>query len=231
VAPLVQRLVAASGITFAVLLVISFVLSGERPDQDAPLQEWAEWADEDGDTIRISALVFGLATYSFLLFLGFLRAAIGEAERRARGFTRGAFVVLSAGAVGITGTALGILMSALATAVADAPAEVIRGVAIASDAGFYLSSAAFGACFVTVGLVNAAVRALPPWLGTVALVLGIVFVLQLGVLLSEDGENVFGFAFPVAWLLLIAFCVGASVTFLKDLNRTAAGAAMPPPSG
>lgn len=229
VAPLVQRLVAASGIAFAVLFFISFVISGERPEENAPLSEWAKYATDDDDANRIAALIFGLAAYNFLLFLGFLRTAIGDAEARARGFTRGGYIVLAAGAVGITGMSLGIFMSASATAHADTPPEVIRIVALATDGGFYLTSAAFGACFVTVGLVNAAVRALPAWLGWAALLAGLAFVLQLGNLLADDGENAFGIFFPIAWLALIAFCVGASVTFLRDLNRTAVGVATPGP--
>ena len=233
VAPLVQRLVAASGIAFAALFIVAVIISGdETPDDGAALAEWAQFARDNEDNARIGALVFALATYNFLLFLGYLRAAIGNAERAARGFTRGAYIVLAAGTAGISGLMIAFGLSAIAITDPERTSpEIIRATYDFGGAGFLLAAAALGACFVTVGLANTAVRALPAWLGWVALACGISFVLQLGILLSDDEDNLFGFFFPIAFLLLVVFCVGSSITFLKDLNRHAAGAAMPPPSG
>ncbi len=217
VSPLVQRLVAASGIAFAILLVISIALAGdETPKDGADLAEWTQFARDNEDNLRIAALVFALATYTFLLFLGVLRSAIGEAEVRVRGFARGGYIVLAAGAVGITGLALGIFLGAATITDAETPPEILRATYDLSGAGFALGAAGMGACFVTVGLVNAGVRALPGWLGWVALGCGLAFVLQLGVLLSEDEDNLFGIFFPIAFLLLAVFCVGASVAFLRE---------------
>ena len=232
VAPFVQRLVAASGIVFALLLIVTVALGGETPDDGAPIQEWTEFARDNESNSRISALIFALATYNFLLFLGYLRAAIGNAERAARGFTRGGYIVLAAGTAGISGLMIGIGLSAIAiTDPEQTSPEIIRATYDFSGAGFLLASAGLGACLVTVGLVNVAVRALPAWLGWVALASGVSFVLQLGILLSDDEDNAFGFFYPIAFLLLVVFCVGASVAFLKDLNRQAEGATMAPPSG
>ena len=233
VAPLVQRLVAASGIIFAVLFLVSFLIgSGETPDDGAPVQEWTEFARDNESNARIGALIMALAAYNFFLFLGYLRAAIGNAERAARGFTRGGYIVLAAGTAGIAGITIAIALGAIAITDPDQTSpEIIRATFDFAGAGFVLASAAFGACFVTVGLLNAGVRALPAWLGWVALFCGISWVLQLGILLSEDEDNFFWIFYPIAFLLLIAFCVGASITFLKDLTRRAEGATMPPPSG
>ncbi|HEX8205711.1 MAG TPA: hypothetical protein VF587_06615 [Solirubrobacteraceae bacterium] len=230
VAPLVQRLVAASGILFVILTVAAFVLSGdETPSDGAPLTEWTSFAVDNEDNARIGALVFALAIYNFLLFLGYVRAAVGNAEVAARGFTRGSYIVLAAGTVGIAGMGLGIGLTASSLANPDTPPETIRALYDVSSGAWLLASAGFGACLVTVGLINAGVRALPAWLGWVALGSGISFVLQLGVLLSEDEDNAFGFFFPIAFLLLAIFCVGASVVFLKDLSRDAVGRATPGP--
>ncbi len=216
VTPFVQRLVAASGITFAVLFVITVLLSGDQtPDDGASLQEWSAFARDNEDNLRIAALVFALATYSFLLFLGVLRSAIGEAEERVRGFQRGAYIVLAAGAVGIAGLALAFLLGAVTMSDSDTPPEILRATYDLSGAGFGLAAAAFGACFVTVGLVNAGVGALPAWLGWVALACGIAYVLQLGILLSKDEDNLFGIFFPIAFLLQVIFCAGASAFFLR----------------
>lgn len=233
VAPLVQRLVAASGITFAVLFAISLLIGpGDTPDEGASLQEWAQFARDNESNARMGLLVLALAAYSFFLFLGYLRAQIGAAERAARGFTRGGFIVLAAGTAGISGLLLGLALGAVAITDPERTApEIMRATYDLSGAGFVLASAGFGACFVTVGLINAAARALPSWLGWVALACGVCWILQLGILLSDDEANLFWIFYPIAFLLLIVFCVGASVTFLKELGRRTAGGAMPPPSG
>ena len=216
----VQRLVAASGIAFALLFVLTVVVAGdETPDDGAALAEWTRFARDNEDNLRIGALIFALATYNFLLFLGYLRSVMGEAEVRVRGFARGSHIILAAGAVGIAGMCLGIFLGAVTATDPETPPEILRATYDLSGAGWGLAAAAMGACFVTVGLVNAATRALPAWLGWVALGTGIAFVLQLGILLSEDEDNFFGVFFPVAFLLLVIFCVGASVHFLRSTPR------------
>ena len=216
----VQRLVAASGIFFAVLLIVTIIVSGDDvPDDDDPIVQWTQFARDNEENLRIGALVFALAVYNFLLFLGYLRSVLGAAEQAARGFARGSYIVLAAGTAGIAGMAIGIFMAAAGTD-PETPPEILRALNDASGAGFGLAAAAFGACFVTVGLINAAVRALPSWLGWVALATGISFVLQLGVLLSEDEDNFFGIFFPIGFLLLVVFCIGASLTFLRGPAAT-----------
>lgn len=232
VAPLVQRLVAASGIVFAILLIAAIVISGDStPEDGAPLAEWTQYAEDNEDNLRIGALLVGLAAYNFLLFLGFLRSHMGDAERAARGFTRGGYIILAAGTAGIVGLTAAIGITAAAVAEPETPPEMLRAMNQLGGGAWLVAAAGIGACLVTTGLLNAGVRALPAWLGWVALAGGLCWVLQLGVLLAEDEDNLFGIFFPLGFLLLVTFCVGASITFLKDLNRTTAGAATPPPSG
>ncbi len=216
VSPFVQRLVASSGIFFAVLFVVAVTLSSDKtPSDGAPLSDWSEFAKDNEGNMRIAALVLALATYNFLLFLGYLRSVLGEAEVRVRGFTRGSHIVLAAGAVGIAGMALALFVAAFTISDPETPAEILKANYDLSIAGFALAAGAMGACFVTVALINVATRALPEWLGWVALALGVSFVLQLGVLLCEDEDNLFGIFLPIAFLLLLAFCAGASINFLR----------------
>jgi hypothetical protein len=218
---LVQRLVAASGIAFALLFVVLLILTGESvPEDDDPLREWTQYARDNEENLRIGLLVFGLAAYNFFLFLGYLRSVMGEAELRLRGFTRAGFIILAAGTAGIIGMGVGIGISAGAIAYPDTtPPEVLRALNDLGGAGWVMASAGFGAMFVTVALVNAAVRALPSWLGWIALVCGLSFVLQLGVLLSEDEDNFFGIFYPIGFLMLLVFCASASVVFLREQSR------------
>lgn len=219
VSPLVQRLVESSGIFFAVLLFVAFLLGGETPDTGDPVAEWTEFARDNESNLRISALVFGVAAYNFLLFLGVVRAVLGDAEQAARGFTRGGYIVLAAGTAGIVGMTLAIGISTVGLSDPDTPPEVLRAFEDLAGAAWVLASAGIGAWLVTIGLLNAGLRPLPSWLGYVALAGGICWVLQLGVLLSEDQDNAFGIFYPLGFLLLIVFCIGASVTMLRRPPR------------
>ena len=222
VSPLVRTLVAASGIGFAILLVISIILTGESvPEDGDPIAEWTTYARDNEDNLRIGALVFAFAAYSFLLFLGFLRSVVSEAETAVRGFSRAGSIILAAGTAGITGITIGIGLSAASTANPDTPPEVLKALNDFAGGAWLIAAAGFGACFITVGLVNAGVRALPSWLGWVALATGIAWLLQLGVLLSDDEDNLFGIFFPIGFLLLLIFCVGASISFLRRPDRPA----------
>ena len=231
VSSLVQRLVASSGIIFAVLLVLSILIAGDTvPDDTDPLADWTTYARENEDNLRIAALVVGIAAYNFFLFLGYLRSVLGEAERAARGFVRGSYIVLAAGTAGIAGIVIALGLSAATTANPDTPPEVLKALNDFASGAWLLAAAGFGACFVTVGLINAAIRALPSWLGWVALGTGIAWVLQLGVLLSEGEDNLFGIFFPIGLVLLLIFTIGASVTFLRGQGVAATTPTTPPPA-
>ena len=229
---LVQRLVAASGIAFAILFVVVIALAGdETPDDSDPITQWTEFARDNESNIRLSVLVFGLAAYQFFLFLGWVRQVFGDAELRARGFTRAGYIILSAGTAGIIGLGVGIGTTGGALANPDTPPEILKALNDLGSGGWVMAAAGFSAMFVTIGLVNANVRAVPAWLGWVALGAGVAFLLQLGVLLDDEEDNFFGIFYPIAFLLLIIFCVGASVQFLRSLRSpvAAAGAHSPPP--
>jgi hypothetical protein len=215
-----QRLVATAGIGFAILLIVSFVLAGgETPDFNAAVSKWTEFAKDNHDNARIGALVMAFAAYEFLWFLGFLRAAMGRAETAARGFTRGSYVTFASGVVAIAGLTLGVFINAAALSRPDASPELIRGLVDVSGPGFGLASIGFATMLLSVAILNPRIRALPAWLGWLALIAGIAFLLQLGILLSDDFDNAFGIFYPIGYLGLVIFAVGSSVGFLRGLSR------------
>lgn len=231
VSPTVQRLVALSGIFFTVLIVLSILFLGdEPPDYDEPVAKWTAWAKDNDDGLRVFLVVFSLATYNFVLFLGYLRSVMGGAEGAVRGFVRGGYVILAGGAVGIAGIGTGLSLIAASAQLTDSPPDIIRAMNFIGGGPFMIGAGAMGACLVTVGLLNAALRALPAWLGWVALASGVSFVLVIGSVLSDPGDdNVFGIFFPIAFLLLIVFTAGASVNFVRGLGRGAPSHAPQPP--
>ena len=206
-----QRLAAASGIFFAVLLVAVIAISNaETPEIDAPLREWSEYARDNESNLRVSALVAGLAAFQFLWFLGIVRSALGQAEVAARGFTRLAYIVLAGGIVGAAGLVLGTFFGAASAAHADELGpEFVRALTAFSAAAFGLVSVGFATMLYTASFVIMRAG-------------GLCFLLQLGILLSEDFDNAFGVFYPLGFLVLVIWSIGASVELMRRVGRPVA---------
>jgi hypothetical protein len=87
-----QRLLALYGITFAVLLIVGWFISGsDAPDYTAADQEWTTWAENNELKSRIGAFLTLIAGFVFLHFAGTIRSVLGSAELRfaALGNSRG----------------------------------------------------------------------------------------------------------------------------------------------
>lgn len=221
----IQKAAALAGVGFALLLLVSIVLGGtSTPDFDAPAQEWNAYAEDNESKIRLGALIFGLAMIEFAMFLGILRSAFGEAERSAHGFERFTPILLIGGIVGITALGLGVFISAAAVAHADGPGEVIRAASLIATSGFAVAAPGFAVMGICAFLLNGRLRVLPSWLSIMALVFGLSFALQLLTLLSDEYDNVFGIFYPLGFLTLFVFSVGASLALFTKLSRAARGA-------
>ena len=73
-----QRLLALSGVVFAVLFLVGwFASGGDAPDYAAADQEWTEWADDNQWKSRIGAFAMLLAGFVFLHFAGTIRSVLG----------------------------------------------------------------------------------------------------------------------------------------------------------
>ena len=71
-----QRLLALSGVVFAVLFVIGwFASGGDAPDYGASDQAWTNWADDNQWKSRIGAFAMLLAGFVFLVALCNSRAS------------------------------------------------------------------------------------------------------------------------------------------------------------
>jgi len=215
-----QQLVAVSGILFVIGVIATIALGGDQvPERDAALTEWTSYAQDNEESLRLSGIAMAFAVYWFFWFLGMLRSEIGRAETAARGFTRGGYVTLAGGIVAITGMALGVFLSAAAVSFQDSPPEIIRALTQIAGAPFGLAMIGFATMLLSVALLNPRIHALPGWLGWVALIAGTMFLLTFGTLLSEEYDNAFGAFFPLSFLGLAVFAVGASVVFLRRVPR------------
>ena len=71
-----QRLLALSGVAFAVLFVVGwFASGGDAPDYGASDQDWVDWADDNQWKSRIGAFAMLLAGFVFLDFAATIRTA------------------------------------------------------------------------------------------------------------------------------------------------------------
>src|SRR5829696_5170335 len=97
-----ERLGAATGIAFVVVLVASFVVIPDTPPAlTDPASEIRSFYADNSSAWQASVYLTGVAAFLFLWFLGSLRSALGEAERHAEGAVRVARIVMPAGAVAL----------------------------------------------------------------------------------------------------------------------------------
>src|SRR5215210_2632286 len=150
-----QRLLALSGIAFAVLLVVGFFLSGgDTPDYTAADQEWTNWADENELKSRIGAFLTLIAGFVFLHFAGTIRTVLGTAETSVRGSGQLAQATFAGAVTGITGITMAILMIAGASAEgADADPVVIKAVASTTVGPFLVAAMGLAALLAAAGLL------------------------------------------------------------------------------
>jgi hypothetical protein len=111
-----ERLLALSGIAFAVLLVVGFFLSGgDTPDYTAAGQEWTNWAENNEVKSRIGAFLTLIAGFVFLPFAATIRTVLGTADATVRGSVQLARAAFAGAVTGITGITMAIVMIAGAT--------------------------------------------------------------------------------------------------------------------
>lgn len=128
-----QRLLALSGVAFAVLFVLAwFISGGNTPDYGAPDQDWTTWADDNQWKSRIGGLLILLAGFVFLHFAATIRSVLGSAEATVGGSVQLARVAFAGALTGITGITMAIvIIAAAATEGADADPVVSRAVTTA----------------------------------------------------------------------------------------------------
>ena len=109
-------------------------------------------------------------------------------------------------------------MTAAALSYEESSPELIRGLAMLSSGPFVLAVTGLGTMLYTTFFLVQRTRVLPSWLGWIALVAGVAFLLTLLLAVSEDYDSAFGIGYPIGFLLLIIFSVGASVVMIRRVD-------------
>jgi len=216
-----QRLLALSGVVFAILFLIGwFASGGDAPDYAAADQDWTKWADDNQWKSRIGAFAMLLAAFVFLHFAGTVRSVLGAVEATARGSAQLARAAFAGAVVGMAGMAIAIVMIASATSEgADADPVVSRAVATASAGPFLVAAVGFAAFLMGAGLLTLRSGVFARWTGVVALIGAISFLITFAAILSGLGEDsVFGFGFFPGVVALVIWSIAASVARYRAMT-------------
>ena len=137
-----QRLLALSGILFALLFVVGwFTTGGVTPHYTAPDQDWTKWAQDNQWNGRISGFLMLLAGFVFLYFLGAIRSVLGSAESPVRGSAQLARTAYAGGLTGMAGMAIAsVTLAAASSNGADVNPLVSKAVATASGGPFLVAA-------------------------------------------------------------------------------------------
>jgi len=217
------RLLALSGIVFAVLFVVGFLVSGgDTPDYAAPDQEWTKWAGDNESNNQVAVLLSLLAGVAFLLFAGTIRSVFGAAEATARSSAPAARAAFAGGLVGITGIVMAIVMIGAASFHgSDSDPAVTRAVIDAAAGPFLVASMGFAVLLAAAGLLTLQTRVFARWTGILALIGALGFLVTfLTVTDPDDGDNVFGVGFPIGFLCLAIWSIATSVATFRASDRT-----------
>ena len=163
-----ERFAPLTGVVFVVLVIVSFILSGDLPDADEETGEVVEfWSDNDTELI-VGALLGAIAALFFLWFAGSLRSALRVAEG---GTGRLSAVAYGAGLVIVAGVAISAaLQFAGADTAGDVPPEVTQTISVVSFDFFFPFSVGVAGLLFSSGLVALRAGALPGWLAWVLVV-------------------------------------------------------------
>jgi hypothetical protein len=209
-----ERLLALSGVVFAVLFLVGwFASGGDAPDYAAADQAWTEWAKDNEWRSRIGAFAMLLAGFVFLHFVGTIRSVLGTAETTVRGSAQLARVAFAGALIGIAGMTTAIVMvSAATTEGADANPVVSRAVATALAGPFLISAMGFAALLMAAGVLTLRSEVFARWVGIVALIGAISFLITFLAVIAGLGEDsVVGFGFFPGVLALVIWSIATSI--------------------
>ena len=215
-----QRLLALSGIAFAVLFLAGFLINGsDAPNYAAADQEWRSWAADSEVRSRIGALLILLAALVYLPFASSMRSVIGSMEARVRGSVQLARVVFAGGLIGVTAITMAVVIIAGATTEgADANPVVSKAVASTTVGPFLVGAMGLAASLTAAGLVTLRSGLFARWIAIVALVGGLAFFVTFFTLIAGPGaDSIFGYGFFPGFLALTIWSIATSIASHRAL--------------
>jgi hypothetical protein len=216
-----QRLLALSGVAFAVLFLAGFLISGsDAPDYTAADQQWITWAADSEMRSRIGAFLALLASFVFLPFTATVRSALERGDTAIRGTVSLARVAFSGGLIGVTGITMGIIIIAGATAQgAHADPVVSKSVASTTVGPFLVGAMGLAAALAAAGVLALRSGGFARWTAVVALIGGVVFFITFFTLIAGPSkDSIFGYGFFPGFLALTIWTIATSVVSYRTVG-------------
>ena len=164
-----------------------------------------------------------LAGVVFLHFAATIRTVLGSAEATVRGSVQLARVAFAGALTGITGITMAIVMIAsAATEGADANPVVSRAVTSAAAGPYFVAAMGFAVMLAAAGSADAAQRIFARWIGIVALLGALSFLITfLAVIQGMSEDSVFGYGFLPGILALAIWSIATSLAAYRAVATTA----------
>jgi hypothetical protein len=220
-----ERLGAASGVLFFVLVVASF-FTPDTPDADDPTAEIVSSIADDRTAHLVSTYLGFIATLFFLLFTAALWSRLRAAEAE-----RGPSVLVLLGGLGSSLMILvanGVFLALIEAADEGREPEAVRALFELDELMFLGIGITTAAFYAGAALSALATDSLPRWLGWIAAALAVVFpVALLGIFSESDEGGVLGGIFFAAILVNFLWILATSIVMLRE--RSAPGAEAPRP--
>ena len=161
-----------TGVAFGVVAIVGFIITGEPPSADDPVQEIVDHYSDNKTSIQIGSFV-GVAALVLLVFFGaYLRSLLSAAERPGGILSALTLVGTAVIAVGLTiDTTISI---ALAETVDDIEPAAVQALQALWDNDFVPIALGVELFLISTRISIVRHAALPKWLGWVALVLAVI---------------------------------------------------------
>jgi hypothetical protein len=173
-----KRLLPLTGILAVAAVVVAFIIGGEPPDVDSPVQEIKSfYVDSEGEVIA-GGVLLAYAAIFFLIFATVLRGVLRRAEGDAGGFSALSFAGAILFAVGLA------LFSGFSFVLGDSAKDLdpssVQAIHALGDNLFVPVAVGTVTFLLGTGISAIKTGALPKWLAWIGIVVGITGVTPIG---------------------------------------------------
>jgi hypothetical protein len=222
-----RRVDAATGLVFAVLFLVAFLLPGAPPKADASTHTIINFFTGKRGSILAGNYILGVGSLFFVWFLGSLRSYLRAAEGGEGRLSSAAF---GGGLVGIAVTLAGVaVFNGIAFKVAhQGDGTLIRGLFDADNALFTVAAFGFAAFFAATSCSAARSGAFAPWIYWSGSVIALIQLVSGVALFAGSGFFAVGGAFGLIGLLLaLLWTAAVSVVMIQRRSIPPVGGAAP----
>jgi hypothetical protein len=161
----------ATGLAFLVVAIVAFSIGGEPPDADDPAEEIVAHYVDNQDSVEIGAILGAVAALLLLFFANYFRGVLAAAETDARRLSP---LVLTGAAIMAVGVTIDATISfAIAEAAEDIEPASVQTLQALWDNDFLPISLGTTTFLIASGASILRTRAVPSWLGWIAIVLAV----------------------------------------------------------